>query len=128
MSITTETLVEKYVMLRDAKAAATQRFKEKIAKVDEAIGKLEAQLLQQLEATGAESIRTKAGTAYKTVKTSATVADWDAVLSYIVDQGLYNLLERRVSKQAVLEFRQENNDLPPGVNWREELSIGVRRS
>jgi hypothetical protein len=85
-------------------------------------------LLKQLEATGAESVRTKSGTAFKTTKTFASVADWDATLTYIVDQGLFNLLERRVSKQAVLEFKEEHNDLPPGVSWREELAISVRRS
>jgi len=125
---TTEGLVEKYVMLRDAKAAAVARFKEKMAKVDDVMAKFEAQLLNQLEATGAESIRTKAGTAYKSVKTSATVADWDAVLEYAITNGLLNLLEKRVNKTAVLEFKEEHNDLPPGVNLREELVVNVRRS
>ena len=124
----TEQLVAMYVKLRDAKATAVAAFKQKIAKADEAMGKLEAQLLKNLDATGAESIRTQSGTAFKAVKTSATVADWDAMLAYILEHGLYNMLERRVSKKAVEEFKDENDDLPPGVSWREELTIQVRRT
>jgi hypothetical protein len=124
----TEEVVQKYVQLRDAKASYVKRFKDKVEKVDEAMSKLEAVLLQQLEATGADSIKTKSGTAFKTRKTSATVSDWDAVLNYVLDNKLFNLLEKRVSKNAVVEFKEANNDLPPGVSWREELAIGVRRS
>jgi hypothetical protein len=124
----TEQLVETYVKLRDAKKVADDAHKQKMAKVNEALSKLEGKLLTELNASGAESIRTNAGTAFKSTKTSATVADWDATLQFVLEHGMYNMLEKRVSKQAVEEFKAEHNDLPPGVTWREELTISVRRS
>jgi hypothetical protein len=124
----TEQLVAVYVKLRDGKRAEAQAFKERVAKIDAAMSKLEAKLLTQLDATGGDAIRTQSGTAYKTTKTSATVADWDALLKYILEENAYHMLEHRVSKDAVADFKEENNDLPPGVNWREEVCIGVRRS
>jgi len=123
-----EKAVAAYVKLRDLKAQMAAKFKAEIAKVDEALAKLDGKLLAQLQASQAESIRTEAGTFFKTTKTSATVADWDALLGYIVANDAYHMLDHRVNKTAVAEFREEKNDLPPGVNWREELTIGVRRS
>ena len=123
-----EELVEKYIQLRDAKSQAAAAFKAKIAKVDEALAKIEAKLLVQFNEHGMESVRTKAGTAYKSLRVSATVADWDSALAFIQQNELWNMLEHRVSKQAVEQFREEHGDLPPGVNWREEVVINVRRS
>lgn len=123
-----EELVEKYIQLRDAKAKATASFKEKIAPLDATISKIEGVLLQQFNEHGMESVRTKAGTAYKSTRTSASVADWDHVLEFILKNELYNMLEHRVSKQAVEQFKEENDDLPPGINWREEVVVNVRRS
>jgi hypothetical protein len=38
------------------------------------------------------------------------------------------MLERRVSKAAVEQYKDEHGNLPPGINWREEITINVRRS
>lgn len=121
-------LVEKYIRLREIKAKLKAKHDEEMAPVNDGMKLIEATLLTEFERNGAESIKTKAGTAYRSTRTSATVADWDEVLTYIRDNGLWELLERRVSKEAVKEFVEQNADLPPGVNWREEVTLGVRRS
>ena len=123
-----EELIEKYIAIRDKKAEIVAAHKAKIAKIDEALGKVEAVLLVQLEENGMESARCKSGTVYKSNRTSATVADWDYVLNFIQTNDLWNMLERRVSKQAVEQYKEEHGDLPPGINWREELVVNVRRS
>lgn len=121
-------IVEKYIKLRDKKAELTAEHKAKIAKIDEALAVAEGVLLSEFQKAGMESVRTESGTAYKTVRTQAGVADWDAVLDFIKANDLWSMLERRVSKQAVEQYREANNDLPPGINWREEVTINVRRS
>jgi hypothetical protein len=123
-----EQLVAIYVKLRDGKKAEAKAFKERVEKIDQAMSKLEAKLLVQLDAVGGEGIRTKSGTAYKTTKTSATVADWDSLLKFIIADNAYHMLEHRVSKEAVVEYKEEHKDVPPGVSWREEITVGVRRS
>lgn len=123
-----EQLVEHYITLRDKKAEIANAAKAKLARVDALLDKIEGALLLTFQQSGAESVRTKSGTAYKSTKASATVADWDAVLNYIRDNELWQMLERRVSKDAVIQFREQHNDLPPGVNWREEVTINVRRA
>lgn len=123
-----EQLIEKYIAVRDKKAEIVAAHKAKIATLDEVLDKLEGVLLSQLEANGMESARCKTGTVYKSTRTSATVADWDYVLNFILTNDLHNMLERRVSKQAVEQYREEHGDLPPGINWREEVVVNIRRS
>ncbi len=121
-------LVEKYIQLRDAKAALNNRHKEKVARLDNVLDKIEAALLVEFQKAGIESVKTASGTAYKTTRASATVGDWDTTLEFIRTQEVWNMLERRVSKDAVVQYKEEHGDLPPGVNWREEVTVNVRRS
>lgn len=123
-----EELVEKYIELRDKKSELSAAYKAKTAKLDTVLTKIEGILLQQFDELKMESVRTKAGTAYKSTRVSATVADWDHTLDFIKQHELWNMLEHRVSKQAVEQFKEEHGDLPPGVNWREEIVVNVRRS
>jgi len=122
------TLVEKYISLRDRKQAIVNEAKEKAAKFDAVLDKMEGMLLSTFNDLGMDSVKTSAGTAYKSTRTSATVADWDSVLNFIRDTEAFNMLERRVAKAAVVEYRDANGALPPGIDWREEVTINVRRS
>ena len=103
-------------------------YKAKAAVLDDALSKIENVLLLQFQEQGMESVKTKHGTAYKSTRNSAGVADWDQVLAYVQQNDLWNLLEHRVSKQAVEEIKAETGELPPGVNWRSEVTINIRRS
>jgi hypothetical protein len=123
-----EELVEKYIELRDTKSKIASDYKAKVAVIDTVLDKIEAELLSQFSDLGMESVRTKSGTAFKSTRTSATVADWDYALDFIQRKELWNMLERRVSKQAVEQYKEEHGDLPPGINWREEITINVRRA
>jgi hypothetical protein len=122
------TLVEKYIKVRDRKNQIMTEAKEKAAKFDAVLEKIEGLLLATFAEQGMDSVKTAAGTAYRSTRTSATVADWDSVWSFIQEQGLYDMLEKRVNKTTVEAYKNETGELPPGVNWREELVIGVRRS
>ena len=123
-----EKLVEGYVRARDKKAELKAEFTKKTASLDEWMARAEGVILTELQAQNLESVRTASGTAYKNVQTSATVADWDSVLGFIKENDAWTMLERKVNKTAVQEFRAMNNDLPPGVNWREEVVVNIRRS
>lgn len=123
-----EELVAKYIELRDTKAKIESETKAKVAKIVDVMDKIEAVILAEFQASGVESVRTANGTAYKQTRSSATVADWDAALGYIQANNLWHMLERRVSKQAVEQFKEAHGELPPGLNWREEVVINIRRS
>lgn len=123
-----EEFVERYIKLRDAKARLKAKHTTEMAPLDEAMDKIEAVILEQFNAQGIESARTAAGTAYKQVRSSATVAEWDPLLSFIRANDLWHLLEKRVAKVAVEQYRDEHNDLPPGIKWSEEVVVNIRKS
>ena len=120
-------VVKNYIALRDRKAAIKAEYDAKAAKIDAVLDKAEAKILEYFEQSGLESIRTDTGTAYKSTLNSATVGDWDSVLAHVLETENYQLLEHRVRKKAVEEYRMANEDLPPGVNWRSEVTVNIRR-
>jgi xanthine dehydrogenase molybdopterin-binding subunit B len=121
-------LVEKYIKLRERKAELKSQYEAKVGQVDTLMSQIEAVILTTFQQTGMDSVRTAAGTAYKSTRTSATIADWDSFLAFVKANGAFEMLERRCNKTAVEQFRAANDDLPPGVNFRAEVTIGVRRS
>jgi hypothetical protein len=121
-------IVEKYVQLRDLKAEKKSAYQKEVDALDAAMERVEGHLLKTLQGMGVESIRTQFGTAYQQLRTSATVADFDAVLAFIREGEHWSMLEKRVSKPFVEAYKEEHNDLPPGINWREERVINVRRN
>jgi len=121
-------VVNKYIELRDKKAEIKAEYDVKIAKIDETLEKIEAKLLEVFEESGSKSFSTPNGTAYTSVRTSASVADREAFMEYVKRTEEWPLLEIRASKIAVQQHRDIHDDLPPGINWREEKVVNIRRS
>jgi phage host-nuclease inhibitor protein Gam len=117
-----------YIKLRDKKAQMKAEFDAKVAPLNEKMDKLEAKLLEVFNKTGMDSVKTEFGTAYTTTRTTASVADRDVFMTFIREADEWDLLEVRAAKAAVEQYRQTNNDLPPGVSIREERVVNVRRS
>ncbi len=128
MAVKVDEIVEKYIKLRDKKAEIKAKYEADIAKYDEALDKLESLLLNTFNETGIDSVKTSVGTAYASLRTSASVADWDAYFNgYILPNQAWEMLERRANKTAIEQYRSANNELPPGINWSETRTINVRR-
>ena len=123
-------LVANYIKLRDKKSQLKKQYDEKVAKVDAVMDKMEAIILKTFQDSGIDSARTDAGTAYISTRTSATVASREELFQWIQEdfEERSIFLENRVSKVAVEQFKAANDDLPPGVNFRSEVTVGVRRA
>lgn len=124
---TIQEVVSAYIKLRDQKTAVKTRHSEELAPINSKMYRLESWLLNQLNSSGSESVRTDAGTVYKSVRTSAKVEDWDVVLDYILANNLTHMLEKRVSKAAVEEFVEAQGEAPPGVSINREVCVNIRR-
>jgi hypothetical protein len=127
MSLDIDSLVGKYVKLRDIKATHKAEYDLKVAKVDELLNKVEAVLLRHFNDTGVESVRTESGTAYKSTRTSCTSADKSAFFNFLQETGEWPLADIRPGKKAIEEWKTAGNELPPGLNWSEEVVVGIRR-
>lgn len=121
--------VSLYIQMRDKKAQMKADFEASVAPLTEKMDKLEAKLLDVFNKTGMDSVKTEFGTAYATTRTTASVADREAFMEYVKANEEWALLEVRTSKTAVEQYRAANdNDLPPGINLREERVVNIRRS
>jgi hypothetical protein len=121
-------VVDKYIALRDKKAAMKKKFDEEIKPIQDAMDQIEVVLLKAFEAAGLESARTERGTAYVSLRTTASVADKEAFLQWVREKEEWPLIEVRAAKTAIEQYKDEYQDLPPGINWSEERVVNVRRS
>jgi len=129
MALNKSEVVETYIKLRDRRAKRKTAYELEDIADKASQEKIEAYLLRDFQETGVDSIKTSAGTAYKSSRTSATVADWDSFFQgYVVPNQAWEMLEHRVSKDAVSQYKAANEDLPPGINWSETITVNVRRS
>jgi len=122
------TLLKLFIALRDRRAerrAAYQADDEgDRAKQD----KIENEFLRRFNERGIDNVSARGiGTAYKSTRASATVGDWDSFIQHVQENAAWELLERRVNKTAVDQFKTVNDDLPPGVNWSETQVVNFRR-
>ena len=123
----THDLVDRYVAIRDKKEEIAAEQKAVMARLNKALSKIETLLMEHLEQAGSESIKTSAGTCYRSVRTSVKVEDREQFLDYVRTNQAWDLLESRAAKKDVEAFLEEHQDLPPGVSVRRDAVVNVRR-
>jgi hypothetical protein len=121
-------LVAKYIELREKKSQYKAEYDMKVGKLEEVMNKIEVKLLEVFDETGMDSVKTEFGTAYTSTRNTASVADREAFMEFVRTKDEWPLLEIRASKQAVEQFKDATGDLPPGINWRSERVVNIRRS
>jgi len=88
---------------------------------------LEGMILHQLRITNQESARTAAGTATASTKWTATLSDKTAFMDFVIENKLFDLLDKKANSIAVREYNRTNKALPPGCNLNSHDTIKVRR-
>ena len=121
-------LVSKYIEMRDKKYELKHQYEFKAAQLDEVLGKIESKLLQVFDSAGMDSVKTEFGTAYASTRSMASVADKETFMNFIKENEEWSLMEVRAAKLAIEQYKDANGDLPPGVNYREERVVNIRRS
>jgi hypothetical protein len=119
--------IEQYVKLRDRIKEMKDEFETKVGPYASALEQLNTMILDHLNNVKADSVATPSGTAYRTPKRSASLADPDAFMSYVVANEAWSLLDRKANVTAVFDFIDTNKALPPGVNVSQIFVAGVRR-
>lgn len=118
-----------YIRIRDERYALKQRYEEQDAELEAQLTVLAEEMLNVCKELGADSIRTKAGTIIRTVKSRYWTNDWDSMYRFIREHDAFPLLEKRLHQTHMKEFLAENPDLlPAGLNVESEFTVTVRRS
>jgi len=120
--------VNQYVRLRDEIKRLDEEHKLKMAPYRETLEGLNGALLHHLNSIGGDSVRTEAGTVYKTEKKSASCADKSAFWAHVVLTGDWELLDWKANATQVAAYIEKNGALPPGVNFNVSHVVGVRRA
>lgn len=121
-------LVDQFVRLRDKIKEADNAHKEKIKPAKEYLDALTGKLLERLNDIGGDSVKTPHGTAYRTTRRSASIADGEAFRNYVISTEGFDLVDWKANANAVDDFIKSEGSAPPGVNFTTAFTVGVRRS
>lgn len=127
MTVNVDDVVAAYMKLRKAKDDLEKSIEEQVKAIDAKMTKMESWIKEQADAQGVTSFKTKHGTAFLSTTDYATVADWDSVLTFIQQNGSFEMLNKAVNKVAVREYIQANKVVPPGVNYGTKIGVNIRK-
>jgi len=125
--MTVDQVIEAYLKYRNKKEALEAEIKDQVKELKDKMAKLEAWIKTKADAEGVTSFKTAHGTAFVTTNDYANVADWDAVLAFVKENEAYDMLEKRVSKNAVRGYIEQNKTVPSGVNYGTRIDVNVRK-
>lgn len=128
-NLAVDKVAQAYISLRDARAEAKRVFEAQDEALAEQMRVLETHLLDVCKQINADSIRTKAGTVIRSVKTRYWTNDWDSMYRLIHERQAFGLLEKRLHQTNMKQFLEENPEvLPEGLNQDKEYTVVVRRA
>ena len=128
MNETPAKLIERYVQLRDELASVKAEFKRTEESLKDEMSRIEYTLKDIMGQLGTESVRTGAGTAYLKETMFVSTSDKTAFFDYLQQNDRWDLLDIRGSKKNIEEYMLEEGDIPPGIEVRRELTVGIRRA
>lgn len=124
-----DTLVRAYIKMRDARQELQRKFDEDDGKIKVQQEMVEQALLELCKETGADGLKTPAGSVSRTVKNRYWTSDWHSMRQFIKEHDAFELFEQRLHQTNMKNFLEENPDvMPKGLNIDSKYSITVRRS
>lgn len=124
-----EKMVEIYIKMRDKRSQLSKAFDEEDGRIKAQQDMIAEQLLELCKETGAEGLRTPAGSVFKTVKTRYWTSDHKSMKEFILENDAFELLEQRVHQTNMKNFLEEHPDkFPKGMNIDSKYSVMIRRS
>lgn len=127
MTDTPAARVAAYIRLRDKRDADKKAFTESQKPLLSAMAMLEARLLADLQAVGADSLACPSGTVYQLAELSATVENREDFLNHVREHDLWEAIDVKANKTFVRDHIEETGTPIPGVKISQSLTVGVRR-
>ena len=122
-----EKAVRKFIFLRDEKKKIADRHKEELAPYNEAMKNIENLVQAVLLKQGSESARTKSGTVYLSTTVRPKITDWKLLRPFILDNDLIDMMQMKLTTDAVEQYRESTGELPPGVVISSETFARFKR-
>lgn len=126
--VTVDQRVGEYISVRDELKKRKEEYEKSIEPLVELQNMLTGWLQRFMEQAGADNIKTANGTCYNSTKYSASLADPEAFMKFVIANQAFELLDRKANVTACRDYTDANNLPPPGVNLSSISTVGVRRA
>ena len=126
LQTTVDKRVGQYIQIRNKLKQLDDEFELKRKPLVELQNMLSGWLQSFLEKSGSESVKTKSGTCYQSVRYTASLADADIFMNFVKENNQFDLLDRKANATACRDYAAEHKNLPPGVNLSAVKTVGVR--
>lgn len=125
-----EKLTRVFLKIRDKRAEIKAAFDVEDKKLIAQQDKVKAALLDFCKINGLDSVKTPAGTFFRTVKTRYWTNDWEAMNAFIKEHDVPEMYEKRLNQTVVKEFIAEelDGDAPDFINITSEYQVSVRKT
>tara|TARA_Y100001937_G_C6969548_1_gene262630 strand:- start:136 stop:561 length:426 start_codon:yes stop_codon:yes gene_type:complete len=122
-------LTQAYLNLKAARDELSAEYKKADEKLVNKQNKIKSALLSYLKENDIKSVKTDAGTFYRTVKQKYWTSDWESMHQFILEHEVPEFLEKRLHQGAVKQFLEENPELlPKGLNVDSEYALTIRKA
>jgi hypothetical protein len=119
--------VSQFVQVRDALKRLEDEYDLKAKPLRELQAVLSGRLRAFMEASNVDNFKTASGTAHISTRYTASLADPDMFMRFVIEKGAFELIDRRANATAVRDYVKDNGELPPGCNLNGIQTVGVRR-
>ena len=129
MQETIDVLVKAYIKLRSAKDDLRRNYDLQDKDLQDQMNTIQSEILDFCRNSGLDSLKTKYGTAMRSVKERYWCTDWDSFRTFVKENDAIELFEKRIHQTNMKQFMETNPELlPPGMNIEREYSITIRKA
>ena len=121
-------ITEVYLKIKTRRDVLSVEYNEADKKLVSQQDKIKSTLLRYLKENDIKSVKTDAGTFYRTIKQKYWTSDWESMHKFILEHKVPEFLDKRLNQKNVKEFLEEHPDLlPKGLNTDAEFTLTIRK-
>ena len=121
-------LLRVFLKMRRKREELSKAFNEEDAKIKEAQELIKQELLEHCKEHGVTSVKTDEGNFYRSAKTIYWTDDWEELNKFVLEKGVPEFYQKRLSQAVIKEYLEENpTEVPKGLNAKTEYTITVRK-
>jgi hypothetical protein len=121
--------VKAYLKIKAKRTELSANFETEDTILKDQQDMIKTELLGYLKENDLKSVKTEAGTFYKTIKTRYWTSDWAEMHKFVLEHEVPEFFEKRLSQGVIKQFLEENPEaVPKGLNSDSEFAVTVRKS
>lgn len=126
--VTAQQVVDGMKKIRERRSQLKKEFEEQDRKLREQWERGESWLMRHMQETGHKSFKVDGATVFTSTQTRYKVPDKEAFKQYLQQTGNLDLVQLRVNTTNMRELVKETENLPPGVDAEDVVSVNIRKS